>query len=416
MIFGPQTITLVSESTIFDVIIVGGGIVGAAVAYKLQKAYPDKKLLVLEKEEELSHHQTGRNSGVIHSGLYYKPGSYKAKNCVSGRRELVAFAKEHHIQHDVCGKVVVATEEWELEQMDKIFERGIENGTEGIEKINADQIKEIEPFCEGVAAIWVPCSGIIDYVAVVHKCAELVVGIQEESQILTGQEVIAIQQHEDFADVRTQKNVFKGKNLIFCGGLQADRLAKKDQAKVDAQIVGFRGDYYALTPDAEHKVKGLIYPIPNPAMPFLGVHFTRMIKGGIECGPNAVFSFKREGYGRTSFNLKDSLQALSYSGTWGLFATHWKFGLNEYKRAFSKKLFYDQVRRLIPSLEMNEIKPLRSGVRALALGPKGALIDDFHIVYHDRSIHVINAPSPAATACLAIGDEIRQLATERFKW
>lgn len=403
-----------SDSQIFDVIIVGGGIVGTSAAYKLQLKNPSLNILLLEKEERLSAHQTGRNSGVIHSGLYYKPGSYKAKTCVNGRRQLVAFAQKYKISHEICGKVVVATHEGELEQMDKIFERGLANDTEGIVKIGPEEILEREPFCEGIAAIWVPCAGIIDYVGVVNTCAELVKGINPVSQILTGQAVMGVNQEGERAVVKTQKGTFTGRHLIFCGGLQADRLADMDGAKIDARIVGFRGDYYALTPEAEHKVRGLIYPIPNPAMPFLGVHFTKMIDGGIECGPNAVFSFKREGYTKTSFNWKDTLQALSYRGTWGLFGKHWKFGLNEYRRAFSKELFYREVKRMIPSLTKEEITPLRSGVRALALGPDGNLIDDFHIVYHQHSIHVINAPSPAATACLAIGDQICEMAEERF--
>ncbi len=403
-----------SNTELFDIIVIGGGIVGLSAAYKIQLRQPSLKIAVLEKEDRLAKHQTGRNSGVIHSGLYYKPGSFKAKNCVRGRRELVKFAQAYHIPHEVCGKVVVATDESELPQMEMIYQRGLENDTEGIEIINGEQIKEIEPFCEGIAAIRVPCSGIIDYPAVVFKLAELIKGIQEDSHIFLSQEVRHVVMGEDYDEIRTQNRTFKGRHLIFCGGLHSDRLAAIDDIDIPTRIVGFRGDYYDLAPHAEHKVKHLIYPIPNPAFPFLGVHFTRMIQGGIECGPNAVFTFKREGYNKTDFNFRDTWEALSYSGTWNLFAKHWKFGLDEYRRAFSKNLFWNQVRRLIPSLTKDEIVPSRSGVRAMSLGPDGNMVDDFQIEYRDKSIHVLNAPSPAATACLAIGEQISEMADERF--
>lgn len=398
-----------SNPLTFDIIIVGGGIVGLGSAYKLQQKYPSLRILVLEKENKLARHQTGHNSGVIHSGLYYKPGSYKAKNCVKGRHELVAFSQEHKIPHDICGKVVVATEERELADLDRIFNNGIANQTEGIEKINGDQIREIEPFCAGIAGIWVPCTGIIDFPAVARKLAEIVPSINSDSQIQTGQQVLEVIQGDAYSEVRTQKDVFKGKRLIFCGGLHSDRLARLDGATPDAKIVGFRGDYYDLTDAAAHKVKNLIYPVPNPEFPFLGVHFTRMIHGGVECGPNAVFSFKREGYSKTAFNLRDSWDALSYGGTWRLFREHWRFGLDEYRRAFSKRLFLAQVQRLIPSLTMDEIEPGRAGVRAQALAPDGALIKDFKIEHRGNSVHILNAPSPAATSCLAIGEEVSNL-------
>lgn len=399
----------------FDICIVGGGIVGLGSAYKLQKRNPNLRILVLEKEEALSSHQTGRNSGVIHSGLYYKPGSYKARLCVSGRKELVAFSKEYGVHHDVCGKVVVATDEAELPFLDKILQTGQENGLEGIEKITGEQVLDHEPFCtSAIAAIWVPVTGIIDYPGVVFKLAELIPAINQQSQILTGQEVTNVTKDGDESVLHTQQGAFRAKHVVYCGGLHSDRLADLDNAKTEARIVGFRGDYYDLTPEAEHKVKNLIYPVPNPAFPFLGVHFTRMIEGGVECGPNAVFTFKREGYGKTDFNARDSWEALTYKGTWKLFAKHWQFGLDEYRRAFSKRRFLNQVRRLIPSLTMDEITEGRSGVRAMALGPDGNMIEDFNIVYSGNSIHILNAPSPAATAGLAIGDEVAGMAEERF--
>ena len=399
---------------VFDVAVVGGGIVGLASAYKIQKRHPEKNIVVFEKEDVLAAHQTGHNSGVIHSGLYYKPGSYKAKNCVTGRRELVKFAEEHKIAHDVCGKVVVATEEKEFPHLERIFGNGKANDTEGIEMITGDQVREIEPTLEPAKkGIWVPCTGIIDFVGTTNKLAELISGINPNSKVLTSCGVKDFQKGEPNLLI-TDKGNFRAKKLVFCCGLQSDRMAKKDNIELDMQIVGFRGDYYELTDEAKHKVKNLIYPVPNPEFPFLGVHFTRMTNGEIECGPNAVFTFKREGYGKTDFSLKDTTEALSYSGTWKLFAKHWRFGLDEYKRAFSKKLFLNRLRRLIPSLEMEDLKPGRAGVRAMALGLDGDVIEDFKIEYKESSIHVLNAPSPAATSALAIGDAVADMADNHF--
>ena len=399
---------------VYDIAIIGGGIVGAATLYQLQKRFPQKKILLIEKEDHLAAHQTGHNSGVIHSGLYYKPGSKKAINCVKGRRALVKFSREHYVDHEVCGKVVVASDESELPFMDKIFKNGLANDTEGIEKISGDQLREIEPECAGIAGIRVPCTGIIDYVQATERMAELALAKQENSKVVLGETFLDAIDGEKESELITDKNKYVVKHFIFCGGLQSDRLAQKDGVNADMQIVGFRGDYYELTAQAIHKVKHLIYPVPNPAFPFLGVHFTRMTNGEIECGPNAVFTFKREGYGKTDFDLKDTVDALSYGGTWKLFAKHWKFGLDEYKRAFSKKLFLNRLQKLIPSLTMDDIKPGRAGVRAMALGDDGEMIDDFKIEYGRNSIHVLNAPSPAATACLAIGEDIAEMAEERF--
>lgn len=402
------------EQKVFDVTIIGGGIVGAATFYQLQKRYPNLNLLLIEKEERLAAHQTGHNSGVIHSGLYYKPGSKKAINCVKGRHALVDFSKKYGVKHEVCGKVVVATEESELPHMDRIFNNGIANNTEGIEKITGEQVREIEPECAGIAGIRVPCTGIIDFVGATEKMAELALATNANSKLVLGERVTQVDQSSEIGTVYTDKNTYQSKHFIFCGGLQSDRLAKKDGVDLDMQIVGFRGDYYELEDQALHKVKHLIYPVPNPAFPFLGVHFTRMVDGNTECGPNAVFTFKREGYGKTDFDLKDTSDALSYGGTWKLFAKHWRFGLDEYKRAFSKRLFLNRLQRLIPSLTMEDLRPGRAGVRAMALGTDGEMIDDFKIEYQNNSIHVLNAPSPAATACLAIGEDITNMAEERF--
>ncbi len=399
----------------YDVAIIGGGIVGAAAFYKMQTRFPDLNLILIEKEKGLADHQTGNNSGVIHSGLYYPPGSLKALNCVKGRKELVAFAKEHGVPHDVCGKVVVAADKSELPMLDKIFETGKKNEIEGIKKITAAEIKEHEPYCEGIAGIWVPVTGIIDYRAATEKMVELAIEKNKSSRLVLGEEVLSIEKGKDAQTIATNSSTYKAKYTIFCAGLQADRLARKDRVDLKERVVGFRGDYYELTDQAKHKVRNLIYPVPNPDFPFLGVHFTRMTNGEVECGPNAVFTFKREGYGKTDFSLRDSIDALTYGGTWKLFFKNMKFGIDEYRRAFSKKLFLKTLQRLVPSLTMDDIKPGRSGVRALLLSQEGDTRDDFRIEYGLNSIHVLNAPSPAATAALAIGGQVCEMAEEKFR-
>lgn len=394
--------------------VVGGGCVGAAAAYKLNVRYPHLKIALLEKEDHLSPHQTGHNSGVIHSGIYYKPGSYKAKNCVDGRRELVAFAKEHKIAHDICGKIIVATHESELAHMNKVYNNGLANGVEDIELVDAKRLKEIEPHVEGIAGIRVGCTGIIDFPGVTRKLGELLEQRFPGSKVFLSTEAKDFVHHEGSTDIITNNVTFNARYIVTCGGLQSDRLAKKEGTKSDAAIVGFRGDYYDLTEKGMQKVRNLIYPVPNPKYPFLGVHFTRMIHGGVECGPNAVFVFKREGYGKTSFSLRDTAAAFAFGGTWKFFAKNMKFGLDEYRGAFSKAYFLKRLRTLIPTLESDDIVASRSGVRAMALSPQGQMIDDFKIEHRGNAIHVLNAPSPAATACLAIGKAIEEMATEKF--
>ena len=390
----------------FDFVVVGGGIVGAATMYKLAKAFPNKSVALVEKENLLSDHQTGHNSGVIHSGLYYTPGSLKARNCVQGRRELVAFCQEHGIAHDVCGKVVVATDESELPFLEKIYQTGLKNEIEGLKKITGEEIKEYEPFCEGIAGLFVACTGIVDFRGATAKMVELALEVNKDNQLFLNTEVIGVRKESGQTVLLTNKQEISTNYAIYCAGLQADRLAKKDGVKLKEKVVGFRGDYYELTDQAKHKVKNLIYPVPNPDFPFLGVHFTRMTDGEIECGPNAVFTFKREGYTKTAFSFRDTWDALTYGGTWKLFFGNIKFGINEYRRAFSKRLFLKTLQRLIPSLTMDDIKPGRAGVRALLLSQNGDTRDDFRIEFNQNSIHVLNAPSPAATASLAIGQYI----------
>ncbi len=399
------------QNTEFDIAIVGGGIVGLATAFQLQTNFSDLKIVVFEKEIELAFHQTGRNSGVIHSGLYYKSGSFKAINCVKGRKQLIEFAQKNNIDFDICGKIVVAVNTEESQRLEQLKINGEQNGLEGLKLLNPAEFKKIEPNAEGVKALWVPQAGIIDYKEVTNRFAENVKLMNSNSEIITNCQVL------DYKDslIKTSKGNFKAKHIIFCGGLFSDRLALKDKVKLDLQIVGFRGDYYSLAESAKSKVNNLIYPVPNAEFPFLGVHFTRMTNGDIECGPNAVFTFKREGYSKTAFSIKDTFQALSFSGTRKLFINHWKFGLNEYKRAFSKSLFLKELQKMMPSLKMNDIIKGRSGVRAMALGSDGQVIDDFKIVKNKNNIHVLNAPSPGATACLAIGEQIMEDAKKHFK-
>ena len=399
----------------FDIVVIGGGIVGLASAYKIALSHPDIRIAVLEKEEKLATHQTGRNSGVIHSGLYYKPGSNKAKTCAKGRKELIAFAKKHRIPYEICGKIIVATQEKELAKLEEVLHNGLESEIEGVEKIGPDEIKEIEPFCCGIAGIRVPSTGIIDFAKVAEKLAELIETKTGDNKVLTSHKVLGFDKHDFFTRVVTNQRTLAARYIINCAGLQCDRVAKASGVEPGIKIVPFRGDYYELTEGAKEKVRGLIYPVPDPSLPFLGVHLTRMVGGSVECGPNAVFSFKREGYGKTDFSLKDCWDSLSYWGTWKMFLKNWSYGLGEYTRAFSKKLFLRQLQRLVPSLGIDDIKPGKSGVRAQALGPNGQLFDDFKIERQEGSIHVLNAPSPAATAALAIGDYINQIATEHFK-
>ncbi len=400
--------------TDFDIVVVGGGIVGLASAYKIAKNHPQVRIGVLEKEDHVAGHQTGHNSGVIHSGLYYKPGSTKAATCMAGRSQMIEFARTHDISHELCGKIIVATDEAELPAMDKLLQNGLQNGVEGIEQIGPQRIAEIEPFVTGIAALHVPSAGIIDYVKVAQKLVDLIERAGDKNRVLVSHEVLHFDRHDFYTNVFTRKGTFTTRYVINCAGLQCDRVARLDGVEPPVRIIPFRGDYSELNAGVASKVRNLVYPVPNPAFPFLGVHFTRMIGGGIECGPNAVFSFKREGYRKTDFNLRDSWESLWYPGTWLLFARHWKYGLGEYRRAFSRKRLLADLQRLVPSLGLDDFHRSTAGVRAQALRPDGGLVDDFQIEARGNSIHVLNAPSPAATASLAIGDHINQIATERF--
>lgn len=397
---------------VYDFLVAGAGIVGLSTAYKLSKKYPDASILVLEKENRVAAHQTGHNSGVIHSGIYYKPGSYKAKNCVDGRHQIVEYCRENGVQHEICGKVIVASEEQDLPRLHSLYDRGLQNEIEDISLIDEQEMKEIEPFVAGVQAIHVPCSGIVDFVGVCQSLHGKL--IESGNSVLFDTPVKAIHQTNGSLSVQSTKETFKTKHFINCTGLHSDRVAKASGIKPEIKIVPFRGEYFELTEKAQHKVRGLIYPMPNPEFPFLGVHFTKMALGGVECGPNAVFAFKREGYKKTSFDLKDTIETFDFPGFWKLAGKHWQMGLDEIYRSFSKSGFLKNLQKLIPSITLNDLKNSPSGVRAMALKPDGELLDDFYFETTDREIHVLNAPSPAATAGLSIGDEIVKKAELSF--
>ncbi|WP_368652536.1 L-2-hydroxyglutarate oxidase [Ornithinibacillus sp. 4-3] len=387
----------------FDYIVVGGGIVGLSVSYELLKQKPDAKLLLLEKEDELAKHQTGHNSGVIHSGIYYQPGSYKARFAKAGNESMKAFCEAHGIDFDPCGKIIVATKEEELPLLQNLYERGQQNELV-IKKINQDELRELEPHVNGIEGISVPAAGIVNYKQVSEKLGELI--REAGGEILLESPVQAITENPDEVVVETKRGNYKGKLLVNCAGLHSDRIAKMAGYHADLKIVPFRGEYYKLKPEKRYLVKNLIYPVPNPDFPFLGVHFTRMIDGEVEAGPNAVLSFKREGYRKTDFHVKDLGETLMYKGFWKLAGKYMKEGLEEMKRSFSKGLFVKSLQELIPEITEDDLISAPAGVRAQALLSDGSLVDDFQIIDGKRSIHICNAPSPAATASLQIGEEI----------
>lgn len=397
----------------YDFTIVGAGIVGLSTAYKLSLKYPDAAILILEKENRVAAHQTGKNSGVIHSGIYYQPGSYKAKNCVDGRHQLVDFCKTHDVAIDICGKVIVATDEKERPGLQKIFERGLKNEIEGIEMIDARRLNELEPHVQGVAAIHVPCAGIVDFTGMCIKLKELLEA--KNGEVKFNSPVTNISDKGDEVHVEAGGKKISTRFLVNCAGLYSDHVARFAGVHSPVKIVPFKGEYYELKPEAEYLVNNLIYPLPNSEFPFLGVHFTRMVLGGIECGPNAVFAFKREGYSKLSFSLKDTTETVNFPGFWKMAKEHWRMGLGEYRRSFSKKAFVKGLQNLIPEITEDQLQPSPAGIRAMALQPNGEILDDFYYEVTDRQIHVLNAPSPAATAGLSIGDEIVEKATANFK-
>jgi L-2-hydroxyglutarate oxidase len=393
-----------------QVAIVGGGIVGLASALALARD-ARARIVVLEAEDDVARHQTGHNSGVLHSGLYYKPGSHKARECVAGRRALIELAAEHGVAHEICGKLVVATEPDEIPRLDELERRGQANGLAGLRRLRAEEIPEHEPHATGLAALWVPETGIVDFVAVARAYARLIE--QAGGEIRLRHRVIGVRRRDGGVVLETTQGAVAAGALVNCGGLQCDRVARMAGDDPGVRIVPFRGEYFELRPERRHLVKGLIYPVPDPRFPFLGVHLTRGVGGEVEAGPNAVLALDRHGYGG-GINSRDALDSLLYPGFWRMARKHWRMGLEEMRRSGSKRLFAESLRRFVPEISESDLTGGGSGIRAQAMDPAGRLLDDFHFVDGDRTIHVLNAPSPGATASLAIGAEIARRASERF--
>ncbi len=390
-----------------DIVIVGGGAVGMATAMALLDGRR-VSLLVLEAEDRLAAHQTGHNSGVIHSGLYYRPGSLKARMCVEGREAMYRFCAEHGVRHERCGKIVVATGEVDLPALAELEHRGLANGLEGLRRLSGEELREHEPAVAGIAGLFVPQTGIVDYSEVTEAYAGVV--RRRGGQVLTNARVLHVHQKSDRTILQTTLGEFECKGLINCGGLQSDRIARMCGLEPDVSIVPFRGEYYRLKPARWGLVRNLIYPVPDPRFPFLGVHFTRMIGGGVEAGPNAVLALARHGYGWARISPRDILSAITYPGFWRMTGRYWKTGMGEMWRSLSKRAFLRALRRLIPQLDLADLERGGAGVRAQALGRDGRMVDDFRILTAERMIHVLNAPSPAATASISIGRHIAQLA------
>ncbi len=392
-----------------DVAIVGGGIIGLAVALEITQRLPHLRLLLLEKENRVGQHQSSHNSGVIHSGIYYKPGSLKARLCVAGAAAMVEFCREHGIPHQVCGKVIVATREQEFSRLEELRRRGEANGLSGVRSIGPEELREMEPHASGLRALVVPATGITDYALVCEKYAELIGA--RGGTILTSHAVIGLKREPSEIAIETNQGVFLAKFLINCAGLFSDRISRMAGDDPQVIIVPFRGEYYDLTPARASLVRALIYPVPDPRFPFLGVHFTRRINTTVDAGPNAVLAFRREGYRRTDFDLSDVMSSLAFPGFWRMAVRNWRNGLDEFHRSFSKAAFVSALQRLVPEVTDADLVPGKSGVRAQALAPNGALVDDFKFVPSQRMLHVLNVPSPAATASLVIGRTIVDTAT-----
>ena len=404
----------INEKTqVYDIIIVGGGIVGLATALNIQQKNPRLKILVLEKENEVAAHQTGHNSGVIHSGIYYKPGSLKAKNCFNGYHKLLDFCEQENIPYELCGKIIVATSKEELPQLETIYERGIQNGLKNLKKIRKEELHDYEPHVNGIAGIHVPQTGIINYKVVAEKYAEKL--IEGGAEIRLGTKVTHITPQRTHTEVITPLQAFSCKLMINCAGLYSDKVAKMSGQDLDLKIIPFRGEYYMLKPEKQYLVKNLIYPVPDPNFPFLGVHFTRMIEGGVEAGPNAVLAFRREGYKRLSIHLPELIETLSWPGFQKVVGKYWRTGFGEMYRSFSKPAFTKALQKLMPEIREEDLTPGGAGVRAQACDRNGGLLDDFLIRESKGVVNVCNAPSPAATSSLSIGETVADLALEQLK-
>ena len=396
----------------YDILIIGGGVVGLATAYRLKESKPDLNIALLEKESGLAKHQTVNNSCVIHSGIYYKPGSLKALNCIKGYNQLLEFCNRESIPYELCGKIIVATREDELPRLESLYQRGLQNGLSEIKKISGTEIKNYEPYATGIAGIWVPYTGIIDYKDVCAKYAELFTN-RYQGEIFLNQKVINIKPGNNTCTVISTDKTFQTRLVVNTAGLYSDDIARLTQ-KVDIRIIPFRGEYYEVKKDKHYLVKNLIYPVPDPAFPFLGVHFTRRLKGGIEAGPNAVFAFRKEGYKKTDFKFNEFMGALTWPGFQKVMWKYWKTGIGEYYRSFNKTAFTKALQRLLPDIQKDDLAVGGAGVRAQACTRDGALIDDFLIYGDTYIINLLNAPSPAATASLSIGETISQMVLKRF--
>lgn len=396
-----------------DIIVIGGGIVGLATALRIKETRPDLKVIVLEKEPEVAVHQTGNNSGVIHSGLYYKPGSLKAINCIKGYHQLIDFCNQEDIPYEITGKIVVVSKPEQRKQLEDLYVRGQQNGLEGLKKLSLGEMREYEPHVTGVEGLWVPQTGIVDYKVVCQKYGEKLRSLGVDLHF--NEKVVSIAKGHSLSIVKTENNVFETKLIINCAGLQSDQVAQMSQdEKINLRIVPFRGEYFKLRPEKEYLVKNLIYPVPDPNFPFLGVHFTRMMKGGVEAGPNAVLAFRREGYKKLDVNFKELWDTLAWPGFQKVAFKYWQMGLGEMYRSFSKAAFTKALQELIPEIQENDLIEGGAGVRAQACDRSGGLLDDFAIIEDEKVINICNAPSPAATSSLSIGETVSEMALKRF--
>ncbi|MDR6563316.1 MULTISPECIES: L-2-hydroxyglutarate oxidase [unclassified Arcicella] len=396
-----------------DIIVIGGGIVGLATALRIKEQRPEMKVLVLEKEREVAVHQTGNNSGVIHSGLYYKPGSLKATNCIRGYHQLIDFCNQENIPYELTGKVVVATKHEQRQQLENLYVRGQQNGLEGLRKISPAEVKEYEPYVTCVEGMWVPQTGIVDYKVVSQKMADKLRSLGAE--LLFNEKVIGVTKGHSLSIIKTERNTYETKLVINCAGLYSDKVAQMSQDyPIDVRIVPFRGEYFKIRPEKHYLVKNLIYPVPDPNFPFLGVHFTRMMRGGIEAGPNAVLAFRKEGYKKLDIDPKELWDTLTWGGFQKVAAKYWETGLGEMYRSFSKAAFTKALQELIPDIQESDLIEGGAGVRAQACDRTGGLLDDFSIIEDEKVINILNAPSPAATSSLSIGQTVSEMALKRF--
>ena len=401
----------------YDLTIIGGGILGLASGLKILQRHPRTRLLILEKEAGLARHQTGHNSGVIHSGLYYRPGSLKSQTCVTGRRALIEFCEEHNVPFEICGKVVVATSEAELPRLEELQRRGAANGLQGIEVIGPERLREIEPHATGIKGLLVPETGIVDYTKVAEAYAQKI--RHEGGDIRLSHKVVGVLERDSETVLQTSQGDYRTQHVINCCGLQSDLMAQTAGAAPSAgeeehRIIPFRGEYYKIAPERQFLVRNLIYPVPDPTFPFLGVHFTRMAKGGVEAGPNAVFAYAREGYRHSDINISDLMRTVTFKGFWAMTGKYWQTGFGELYRSLSKAAFVRALQKLLPEIQASDLIAGGSGVRAQAVSASGGLVDDFVIKEARNAIHVLNAPSPGATASLAIGQQICEMAEKNF--